>query len=510
MKHFFIAFCVLIGTLCPPTLLAQSVEIDSLYRLLGQEQADTSRVDILNELAFQYVHQNPSIAMDDVQVALQDAGRLDYVDGKARAYNVLGSIHWALSNYALSMDAYFKAANIYDSTGNKLGLAKCYNNIGELYKKIDDLDKALEYHLQSLELKIGLMGPDYPFLSYINIAEIYLAKDNYDEAEKYYLKIKTSGEGSDPMKTAYSYVGLGRIALERKQFEKSEEFYFKALTIRQDTEDRRGVADAYFKIGELMQAQRLHDSAEVYFNKALGEANDIGAKDMALKALYGKTLADSSRNNYKAALQDYMQYTALKDSTFNAEKSEQIARIQTAYETELLKKENEASRIKVRQQNTVVIGVVMALLLSFAVAAAFYKQRKIQQSANKLLAAKNIEISERNNEIEQQSAQLHDLNNQLEGLNEQLEKKVKTRTKMLEQQNEVLSHYAFINAHELRAPVANILGLVHLLEQTELGDKENDLVLHLKKATSQLDHVIQNIREKLEDSEDLGNKKDKG
>ena len=96
-----------------------------------------------------------------------------------------------------------------------------------------------------------------------------------------------------------------------------------------------------------------------------------------------------------------------------------------------------------------------------------------------------------------------ELSKSLEILNHGLEEKVEIRTRLLRQQNDVLSQYAFTNAHELRAPVANILGLIHLLEKTELTEKESDVVDHLKKATDQLDEVIKDIRYKLERGEEL-------
>ncbi|MTI19665.1 tetratricopeptide repeat protein, partial [Fulvivirga sp. RKSG066] len=372
-----------------------------------------------------------------------------------------------------------------------------------IYKKLNDLDKSLDYHKKALAIRAKVLGADQPLMSYINLAEIYLAWDSLDIAETYYSRIIEFSDTTDNRKMAYALIGLGEIEGKRNNYEKAEELHLQGLEIYQNIKDNRGQASATIKLGKLYSKQGLHDSAEIYFEKGSSIAESINAKDLVLESLMAKVLADSAREDYQSAFINYWNYVSLKDSIFNEEKSSKIARMQTAYETELLQKENEANQIKVKQQATAVIGVVMALILCIAVAGAFYKQRRVQQIANKLLAAKNKEIFERNNEIEQQSKKLAQLNRNLENLNEELEKKVRIRTNMLRHQNEVLSQYAFTNAHELRAPVANILGLTHLLENTELGAREREVVDHLRKATDQLDQTIRDIRERLETSEEL-------
>lgn len=481
----------------------QNVEIDSLSRLYSADLPDTSRIKILNELAFNYVYNNPSIARDDVDIALNLASSIKYEKGMARSYNILGGINWAEGNYAVSLDFYLTSTQYYEKLGDRLGLAKCYNNIGEIYKKLNELDRALDYLLKAKTALEQTFGEDKSLLVYNNIAELYFLKGQLEEAEAYFNMVLQREELSTEFKDAYALTGLGDIATERRDFANAEQYYFDALAIRQQSKDNRGVSSSYLKIGKMLNDQGLHDSATIYFKKAQSASKSIGAKDLFLESLIGLVKTDSAKNDYKNALNTYFSYSLLRDSIFNVEKSEQIAKMQTAYETEILKRENDANLIKVKQQNTIVIGVIMASILCLAMASAFYKQRKMQQTVNKLLANKNREIEDRNKEIDAQAKRLLELNKSLENLNEGLEEKVKIRTQMLRKQNDVLSQYAFTNAHELRAPVANILGLIHLLEKTELTDKEKDVVIHLKKATDQLDNVIKEIRFKLETGEEL-------
>jgi PAS domain S-box-containing protein len=69
-------------------------------------------------------------------------------------------------------------------------------------------------------------------------------------------------------------------------------------------------------------------------------------------------------------------------------------------------------------------------------------------------------------------------------------------TQMIEKQNERLKQIAWIQSHELRAPVANIIGLVSLVNETDPADPENRALLSsLKEATLKLDDIVRRITE---------------
>lgn len=67
------------------------------------------------------------------------------------------------------------------------------------------------------------------------------------------------------------------------------------------------------------------------------------------------------------------------------------------------------------------------------------------------------------------------------------------RGKLLKDQNEQLKGFAFITSHNLRRPLANILGLVQLFNKEKSPDQENKLVIeNISLMATELD---QHIRE---------------
>lgn len=68
---------------------------------------------------------------------------------------------------------------------------------------------------------------------------------------------------------------------------------------------------------------------------------------------------------------------------------------------------------------------------------------------------------------------------------------------LLKKQNEQLREISWIQSHELRAPVANILGLINLYNNIDLADPDNkEIICNLKIAAQKLDGIIHKIVDK--------------
>lgn len=110
----------------------------------------------------------------------------------------------------------------------------------------------------------------------------------------------------------------------------------------------------------------------------------------------------------------------------------------------------------------------------------------------------NTEIEKQRAEIHEKSEELIQLNESLKNANVNLELKVLDRTRELEIKNQKLEEYTFINAHKLRAPVATVLGLIHLFNYKDQVEGEK-IMDGLKKTAIELDQAIKDIRKKLEE-----------
>jgi signal transduction histidine kinase len=149
------------------------------------------------------------------------------------------------------------------------------------------------------------------------------------------------------------------------------------------------------------------------------------------------------------------------------------------------------------QLNTNLPDVMLHLTLAYALIH-FVSIAYISYRFSKSIQIVNRKVTQQQNEILTQSEELQSLNESLKSLNIHLEDKVMERTEELQLKNEKLAEYTFINGHQLRAPVATMLGLCNLLDYTkELQEKES-IINKLKHEVKILDLTIKEIRMKLE------------
>lgn len=86
-------------------------------------------------------------------------------------------------------------------------------------------------------------------------------------------------------------------------------------------------------------------------------------------------------------------------------------------------------------------------------------------------------------------------------VNQRLEEEVSKRTNALVAQNQKIVEYHFINAHNLRAPVARILGLTSLLQRSSISENNSLVLQHLVTATQELDEIVRVIQQTLYSAE---------
>jgi len=144
---------------------------------------------------------------------------------------------------------------------------------------------------------------------------------------------------------------------------------------------------------------------------------------------------------------------------------------------------------------TIPFYITVILAIAFAVYSIIrFRERKLLQD-NQLLEAK---VEERTQEIQKKNEEILTQTEEIKSMNDNLEELVEERTSELERKNRALEEYAFITAHNLRAPVASILGLVNLACKLELEEEEKEIIKHLEDSAQRLDAIVQSITQAIE------------
>ena len=132
------------------------------------------------------------------------------------------------------------------------------------------------------------------------------------------------------------------------------------------------------------------------------------------------------------------------------------------------------------------------LLIAVAVFMITLIQTRYKLSVKEIKARLALQLS--NEEIQTQAEEIQVINENLEG-------QVHTRTQELERKNRALEEYAFINAHKLRSPVASLLGLINLLDKTELDKEGRHIVERMADSAYKLDEIVRSITKAIEEGD---------
>lgn len=116
------------------------------------------------------------------------------------------------------------------------------------------------------------------------------------------------------------------------------------------------------------------------------------------------------------------------------------------------------------------------------------------------LAAQRDILLHRNKQLQLARDIIEKKNEEIEAINRDLKEEVNKQTfeiqnanKELIQQNTQLEQFAFIVAHNLRAPLARVLGLTHLIKISEKEADRQVAFEKLEESTADLDHVIKDL-----------------
>jgi len=130
-----------------------------------------------------------------------------------------------------------------------------------------------------------------------------------------------------------------------------------------------------------------------------------------------------------------------------------------------------------------------------------YREKKLLEDKRVLeekVKLRTLEIQKQAEEIQAQNEEIQSQAEEIQGINDNLEELVKARTSELEKKNKAAEESSFIIAHELRAPVASVLGLINLIAKCELNDEAKTIVSHMEESAEKLNVVVRNITKAIE------------
>ncbi|GEM_PF-509630 len=346
------------------------------------------------------------------------------LQGETEALYALGELSEIQGNYDEALDHYLKCLNISRAINNQKSVSLSLNNIGNIYKIQREYNKALDLYKESLAIKEKIDDRIGITISLDNIGNIYDMIGDYKNALQHYnrsLEISDALGMKDRMATSFENIGI--IYNKQSEFTKALSNYMKAMQIRIEIQDKSGIANTAYNLGVLYLKQNDFYNARMFFTQSLDIAKELANNKLIMISYGGLADAYIISNEYKKALEYYKKHTDLKEHIYTNEYNQNIATLQTKYETE---KKDQAiellSKDTIIQKNTiakqrVIVGIISLIMLLLIIISWYtYKIFKTKQKAYKTLKDKNDLIVIQKRKIEKQTSELYHVNQQLVNL----------------------------------------------------------------------------------------------
>ena len=167
------------------SLQAQNSIIDSLKNeLQTHREKDTTRVNLLNDLADYSYRKQKEKAFDYLVEAESITKTIDFEKGRANSLYIRGLDQFHQSNYEQAIEFFNKALLLYEKLDLKKDVSDCYANMGKASSKNNEYNKAINYYKNSIRIDEKLGKTKSTAINLKNIGYCFTNLGNYEKAEE--------------------------------------------------------------------------------------------------------------------------------------------------------------------------------------------------------------------------------------------------------------------------------------------------------------------------------------
>ena len=452
----------------------------------------------------------------------------------SRVFSYRGEYELALNNLYSAL----KLSKLHDFESETYAIR---TEIGWINFNLGDHSQALRLANEALETKPKKqLKVDYAnalTLKGVSLTEtndFTSAATSLHEALEIYVRLDDSHGKSETL------MNLGYLEAKQGHYEKAMSLYEESIALAKISDYSFGIAwsswglgDIYFKKGNFGKAAYFLDQSEQFAYK-------IDANEVLIRSFNTRRDLLAAQNRYKESLVYSIKANELNDSIHRTDLARRFLNLEKLQEIEqrdhdimVLQQDKQLAEDKIRlqesklqQQYILIIAGVAGIVLLGALAFLYYrfykqiktlnititdKNNRIQSQADKLkevneeLSQLYREVSEQNEEILAQSNKLSESHENISELNRNLERivadktvELRTTNDELVRYNHELLQYSYTVSHNLRGPVARILGLSGLAQSETDTEKVKEWVRLLSTTAADLDLIIKDLSKLLD------------
>ncbi|WP_343302717.1 histidine kinase [Chitinophaga niabensis] len=313
-----------------------------------------------------------AVINESIALALKkDSTGKQVLAGKIQLIDILHEEGYNDSALKVAKEAYYEAAKI-----DTPGLAIICLRLSEIYMDIGDLPAVKKYLFE------GFHRTSRPILKTVfanGISKYYADNDQPDSAIIFFKAMETDTSFASPHFDAVKYGNLGLLLSQTGKPEEGLPYLLKSMDISRELDQLDG--ESYYALGETYSKLKQYKQSAAYLDTAfsMGEQSTLTSvwkrrsRNLAAQGQYAAAYAalDSSYESYRAENDSSlaMQGRELETKYAVKAKDDEIA---------ALAFENKANHKIHRQQQVIIIGMIVGGVLLATLGLLLWRRRKLQ------------------------------------------------------------------------------------------------------------------------------------
>jgi tetratricopeptide (TPR) repeat protein len=346
-----------------------------------------------------------------------------YLINKGAALNNIGFIYQNRGKIAIALDYYHRGMAIQKQIGDNIGYAQSLNNIGFIYQVENDPSRALEYYEKSLELRTKLndyrgIGESLNNLGYLfrtygdptckSSIKNVCAMAGLNKALDFYLKsLDVKLKIKDSTGIATSYNNIGSVYYFLKDYNKSLEFYTNSLNIHHRKNNKSGEATSLNNIGGIYLIQKNYNEAEKKGLQSLAIGRELGYPEIIKRASELLTSVYSNKRDYKNQIKMYCLFVKMRDTINDqaAQKAAEKKELQFQYEKKAaidsirVSEERKLRAVEKKHEQTRIYVLIGGLFIVFIFAIFMFNRFIVTQKQKQIISEQKRIVEEKQKEM---------------------------------------------------------------------------------------------------------------
>lgn len=430
-----------------------------VHRVLGQTPGDTGQyeagtflfnditesfqqlpkteetVDSLLVAGFGNLNKDSGISFQAARQAETIAEELEYKEGLAGVYNLLGNNYLDFGDHELANVYYHKAIRMEEELGNERGIASALNNLSLIYVEQEEYETAAEYLEESIKTWQSLNEDQESLISTNNLGVIHRRQGNYEKALDYFWETsKKAIQTDDPDSLSYiiATLNIGNTYRNMKEFSRAKIHLDTALEYLRRHEMTSHMIYTYIVMGNLYNDTSQFQKALQYTKEGLRLAEAERMREKIKESHELMATIYESLNELSLAYHHFRLFHQHYDTLQSMQRGEKISELQARFdveqkdrEIEILSREAELREANLMKMNQFKSFLIAGVIILFIVVALLYNSNRSRKLNNKNLEEQRRQIEEKNKKLSDLNAEkdeflsiaAHDLRNPLSSIN---------------------------------------------------------------------------------------------